>query len=192
MILDTHTIEIERMMMTKIDIKILNTLLVVDIGIIVFCMISGNRHWLYTTQIGFFSSSLIIFASMRSYRNMIEKRVANQTVLDELESDPLDKIDDPHGLYDDEETTQKQEVSQEEFVEIVNEERSKQKAKRRTPIEVVRDSKAFLSIYRLGAYGVLILGFFYLDRHQYLDIPAYFFSLSLPLAIVVIMLMRDR
>ncbi|SFV49860.1 hypothetical protein MNB_SV-6-900 [hydrothermal vent metagenome] len=178
--------------MTKIDIKILNTLLAIDIGIIIFCMISGNRHWLYTTQIGFFSSSLIIFASMKSYRNMIEKRVANQTVLDDADRDPLDEIDDPHELYSDEEATQKQEVTKEEFVEIVNEEKAKQRAKRRSPIEVVRDSKAFLSIYRLGAYGVLILGFFYLDRHHYLDIPAYLFSLSIPIATTVIILMRSR
>jgi len=176
----------------KINMKIINTLLAIDIGIIIFCMLSGNRDWLYTTQIGFFSSSLIIAASMRSYRNMIEKRVANQTVLDESDKDPLEKIDDPYELYDDEQPSQKQEVSKDEFVEIVNEEKTRQKANRRSPMQVVRDSKAFLSIYRLGAYGVLILGFFYLNRHQYLDIPAYFFSLSLPPVIVVIMLMRDR
>ena len=175
----------------KIDMKIVNTLLAVDIGIIIFCMMSGNRDWLYTTQIGFFSSSLIILASMRSYRNMVEKRVANQTVLDKSDREILDKIEDPYELYD-EDSTKKQEVSQEEFVEIVNEEKARQKAKKRSPMEVVRDSKAFLSIYRLGAYGVLVLGFLYLDRHQYMDIPAYFFSLTLPLVIVVIMLMRDR
>ncbi len=191
--------------MTKINVKIINTLLAIDIGIIIFCIISGNRHWLYTSQIGFLSSSLIIFASMKSYRNMIEKRVANQTVLDESQRDPLDEIDDPHGLYDDEVSQEvasqevgskkivsQDEISQDEFVEIVNDERAKQKAKRRSPIQVVRDSKAFLSIYRLSAYGVLILGFFYLNRHQYLDITAYLFSLSIPPIIVVILLMRDR
>jgi len=178
--------------MTKINIKIINTLLAIDIGIIIFCMLSSNREWLYTSQIGFFSSSLIIAASMKSYRNMVESRVANQTVLDEVDRDSLDKIDDPHELYDDKPPSQQQDITKEEFVEIVNEERSRQKANRRSPIEVVRDSKAFLSIYRLGAYGVLVLGFFYLNRHHYLDIPTYFFSLSLPPIIVVIMLMRDR
>lgn len=187
-----HTINTERMMTMKTNMKIVNALLAVDIGIIIFCMMSGNRHWLYTTQIGFFSSSLIIFASMKSYRNMVEKRVANQTVLDKSHRELLDKIDDPYELYDDENDLNQKEVTQEEFVEIVDEEKAKQKAKKRSPMEVLRDSKAFLSIYRLSAYGVLILGFFYLNRHHYMDIPAYFFSLSLPIVVAVIMLVRER
>ena len=66
------------------------------------------------------------------------------------------------------------------FVEIYKEEKSRQKAQKRSISELLRDSKAFLSIYRLGAYGLLILGFFYLNRHDYLHIPSYFFALTVP------------
>ena len=181
-----------RMRMTNINRKILNTLLIIDIGIILFCMLSGNRNWLYTTQIGFFTSALVIAASMASYRRMIEKRLEYGAVPIEDERDKLDKIDDPYDLYSDEVIPEEKELSREEFVEVVNEEKAKQKANRRSISEVIKDTRAFLSFYRIGAYGLLILGFFYLNRNDYLHIPSYFFALSVPPVIVVIMLMREN
>lgn len=181
--------------MTNTNKKILNTLLAIDIGILIFCILSGNRDWLYTTQIGFFTSSLVIAASMASYRRMIEKRLEYGAVPIEDERDELDKIDDPYDLYEDETSSsineEERELSKEEFVEIYKEEKSRQKAQKRSIPEVLRDSKAFLSIYRLGAYGLLVLGFFYLNRHDYLHIPSYFFALTVPPVIVVIILMRE-
>lgn len=181
--------------MTNTNKKILNTLLAIDIGILIFCILSGNRDWLYTTQIGFFTSSLVIAASMASYRRMIEKRLEYGAVPIEDERDELDKIDDPYDLYEDETSSsineEERELSKEEFVEIYKEEKSRQKAQKRSISELLRDSKAFLSIYRLGAYGLLILGFFYLNRHDYLHIPSYFFALTVPPVIVVIILMRE-
>ena len=177
--------------MTDTNRKILNTLLAIDIGIIIFCMLSGHRNWLYATQIGFFTSALVIAASMASYRRMIEKRLENGAVSVEEERDVLEKIDDPHDLYSDEVIPEEGELSKEEFAEVVKEEKAKQKASRRSILEVIRDTRAFLSFYRLGAYGLLVLGFFYLNRHDYLHIPSYFFALSVPPVIVVIMLMRE-
>ncbi len=178
--------------MTNINKKILNTLLAIDIGILIFCMLSGHKNWLYTTQIGFFTSSLVIFASMASYRNMIQKRIEYGVDRDDgVDRDEIDKIDDPYDLYDEETKPEERELTREEFVEVVDEERAKQKAQKRSISEVLRDSRAFLSFYRLGAYGLLILGFFYLNRHDYLHIPSYFFALSVPPVIVVIMLMRE-
>lgn len=179
------------MRMTNINRRILNTLLAIDIGIILFCMLSGNRNWLYTTQIGFITSALVIAASMASYRRMIEKRLEYGAVPVEDERDKLDKIDDPYDLYSDEVIAEEKELSREEFVEVVNEEKEKQKANRRSISEVIKDTRAFLSFYRIGAYGLLILGFFYLNRNDYLHIPSYFFALSVPPVIVVIMLMRE-
>ncbi len=178
--------------MTNINKKILNTLLAIDIGILIFCMLSGHKNWLYTTQIGFFTSSLVIFASMASYRNMIQKRIEYGVDRDDgVDRDEIDKIDDPYDLYDEETKPEERELTREEFVEVVDEERAKQKAQKRSISEVLRDSRAFLSFYRLGAYALLILGFFYLNRHEYLHIPSYFFALSVPPVIVVIALMRE-
>lgn len=185
------TIHRQRMRMTNINKKILNTLLAIDIGILIFCILSGNRNWLYTTQIGFFTSAVVIAASMASYRRMIEKRLEYGAVPMEDDREELDKIDDPYDLYSDDTIPKEKELSKEEFVEVVAEEKAAQKANRRSISEVFKDSRAFLSFYRLGAYALLILGFFYLNRHEYLDITAYFFALSMPPVIVVIMLMRE-
>ncbi len=175
--------------MSETNRKILNTLLAIDIGIILFCMLSGHRSWLYTTQIGFFTSALVIAASMASYRRMVEKRLEKGDVLPD---DELDKIDDPHDLYSDDTVEEERELSKEEFVKVVNEEKAKQKAQRRSISQVIKDSRASLSVYRIGAYILLILGFFYLNRHHYLHIPSYLFALSVPPVIVVIMLMREN
>lgn len=178
--------------MTKTNQNILNTLLAIDIGIIIFCILAGNRDWLYTTQIGFVTSSLVIASSLLSYRNMVKKRVENLTPLDEQERDQLSKIDDLHELYDEEDPKEEKEYSKEEFLEEVEKQKAIQKKNRRTPYQALKDTKAFLSIYRLGAYALLVLGFFYLNRHAYLHIPSYLFALSVPPVIVVIMLLREK
>lgn len=173
-----------RMRMSDLGRKILNALLAIDIGIILFCMLSGHRSWFYTTQIGFFSSALVIAASMTSYQRMIKKRLEYGAVSTEDERDELDKIDDPHALYG-------EDVNSEESSTEASADKAEEENKRSIP-EVIRDAKAFLSFYRIGAYIVLILGFFYLNRHNYLHIPSYIFALSLPPVIVVIMLMREN
>ncbi|MEA3418306.1 MAG: hypothetical protein U9Q90_02815 [Campylobacterota bacterium] len=182
--------------MTATNKKILNTLLAIDIGIIIFCILSGHRNWLYTTQIGFFTSALVIAASMMSYRQMVQKRLDQNAVPMDNEPDVLDKIDDPHDLYSEEITEEKQkrddELSKEEFVAVVKEEKAKLKANKRSIGEVMKDSRASLSFYRIGAYILLVLGFFYLNRHEYLHIPSYLFALSVPPVIAVIMLMSEN
>ena len=182
---------IARMMtrMSKINQKILNTLLAVDIGIIIFCMLSGHRNWLYTTQIGYFTSALVIAASMVSYRRMIEKRLEYEPAVTDTERDELDKIDDPLELYDEEQ--EDRELSRDEFAKVVQAEKAKQKASKRSITQVMKDAKGSFTLYRIGAYLLLVLGFFYLNRHHYLHIPSYLFSLSVPPAIVVIILLMD-
>ena len=177
--------------MSDTNRKILNTLLAIDIGIIIFCMMAGHRSWLYSTQIGFFTSALVIAASMVSYRRMIEKRLKYAPPISEEERDELEKIEDPHDLYSEDEKIEEKELSKEEIAQTLNEEKAKQKAKKRSFSEVVKDSKASLSIYRIGAYGLLVLGFFYLNRHHYLHIPSYLFALSVPPVIVVIILVME-
>jgi len=172
------------MMMKMSDVykKILNTLLIVDIGVILFCLLSGHRNWLYTTQIGFLTSALVMAASMASYRNMIQKRIGEGGIISNDERDELDKIDDPHELYD-----EKVNESKEDEALISQEDEG---VKKRTPFEIIKDSRAFWSYYRIGAYFLLVVGFFYLQRHNYLHIPSYLFALSLPPVIVVILLVR--
>jgi len=156
--------------------KIINALLVIDIGILIFCLLSGNRIWLINSQIGFISSSLIMFASIVSYRNMVQARVDMGMVVVDDNRDTLDKIEDPFDLY-----------SEDDISKEKNE-----KKNRRSIWQTTKDSKAALSFYRLGAYGILIFGFFYLNNNELLDIGAYLFALAVPPIIIVIMLMRQK
>ncbi len=151
--------------------RAINLLLIIDIGIIVFTLISGNYSWFINSQIGFISSSIVVFASLFSYKKMIDNRLKDEVIVAEDNRDTIDKIEDRHDIYNSR--------------DILIEEKKRLKESRRSLLEVLKDSKPTLSIYRLGAYGVLILGFFYLNSNNLLDIVSYLFSLSIPPIIII-------
>jgi len=165
-------------------IKTINALLIVDIGVVLFCLLSGNRDWFINSQVGFITSSLVVFASLISYRNMVKKSLDNGIVVSQDNRDTISKIEDPHDLYSEEKEDNK------DFREIVKEEKEKLKKNKRSFLQVAKDSRASFSIYRLGAYGLLILGFFYLNNSHKLDISSYLFGLSLPPIVVIVTLMK--
>ena len=168
----TQNIDIKNLMIVMKMIKrAINILLIIDIGIVIFTLLSRNYVWFINSQIGFITSSIVIFASLFSYRKMVTKRLENEVVTPEDNRDTIDKIEDPYNIYD--------------TKDIINEEKQRLKENRRSLLEVLQDSKSALSIYRLGAYGILILGFFYLNSNSLLDIPSYLFSLSIPPIIII-------
>ena len=162
-------------------------LFIIDTGIIVFLLFFGEKTWLINTQIGFITSTFVMFGSILSYRSMVQGRLKAGSIPDD-NRDTIDKLEDPYDLYgeaskDDENKTLK---------EVVKEERKNLKKHRRSFWQTTKDSKASLSFYRLGAYALMIMGFFYLNNNQLLDIPSYLFSLIVPPVIIVIMLMRNK
>jgi len=163
-------------------------LLIVDIGIIIFCFFLGEKIWLINTQIGFITSSLVMFGSILSYKSMVQSRL-NVGAIPDDEQDTLDKLEDPYDLYDDEKSKNNEEKT---LVEVVKEERENLKKNRRSFFETAKDSKASVSLYRLGAYVLLVFGFFYLNNNNFLNISAYLLSLSLPPVVIVIMLMQKK
>lgn len=167
------------MTMTSTNIKIINTLLFVDSLLIGFCIFMGDRDWLYSSQIAFFTSALVISASMISYRKMVNRGVALGAIVTDDNRDELDKLDDPHDLYSEDEGNS------------LKEEKAKLKENRRSLKEVAKDSRASFSFFRLGAYIILVLGFFYLNRHDYLHIPSYLISLSFPPLVIVSILLSE-
>jgi hypothetical protein len=168
--------------------RVINALLIVDIGIVIFCFLSGEKEWLINSQIGFITSSLIMFASIISYRNMVQSRVDAGFVVAEDNRDTIEKIEDPYDLYDECSQPDKKKSMQ----EIVKEEKENLKKNRRSIWQITKDSKAALSFYRLGAYVMLILGFFYLNNNKILDISSYLFALAVPPVIVIMILMRKK
>jgi hypothetical protein len=168
--------------------RVINALLIVDIGIIIFCFLSGEREWLINSQIAFITSSLVIFASIISYKNMVNSRVDAGLIVADDNRDTIDKLEDPYDLYSENDVVE----NEKSMREVVKDERANLKKNRRSIWQVTKDSKAALSFYRLGAYLLLILSFFYLNNNNILDIGSYLFALSLPPVIVVIVLMNEK
>ncbi len=172
--------------MTSINLRILKTLIVIDILLIIISLIFFDIKVIYNTQIGFISATLVMIASMIGYRRMVNTRVEHNVITYDDSKDVIDKLEDPYDLYS-------EDIIEEEkdLVEVVKEERKKLK-EGRTLYQTLKDTKAALSAYRLGAYAVLVLGFLYLNRHGLLHIPSYILALSIPPMIIVIVLMMNK
>jgi len=181
-------------MMTKpmrtLVIKILKVFLLVDIVAMMLIVTFFKTEYLYAFEIGFLSSSLVMLASLIAYRRMVNTRVEHNIITIDDSKDVIDLLEDPYDLYsEDVADTEKEE----DLVSVVKEERQKLKENHRSLFETLRDTKAALSFYRLGAYVLLILGFLYLNRHGLLHIPSYIIALGLaPLLTVSVLLQHQQ
>ena len=173
--------------MTSISLKILKTLVIVDVILILVSVIFFDIKILWNTQIGFISASLVMLASMKSYKNMVDARVEHNVITYDDSIDVIDKLEDPYDLYS-EELVAEEEL---DLVEVVKEERKKLKDGRPL-IQILKDTKAALSVYRLGAYVVLILAFLYLNRQELLHIPSYVIAISIPMFVMVFVLLKEK
>jgi hypothetical protein len=161
--------------------KVINVLLIVDIGVVIFCFLSGERLWLINSQIAFVSSSLVLFASLVSYKKMVEQRVALGD--DGVSGDVIESMDEKYDFDDDKDKNPE---------ELLKEVKAEMKQDKRGVLEILKDSKTSLSLYRLLAYGVLILGFLYLNNNHLLHISSYLSSLAIPIIVFVIILLRKK
>ncbi len=167
------------MTMSATDRKVVGLLLAGD-GILLLLAALFSEKVLLNTQIGFFSATLVMLGSMKSYRRMVDARVEHEVITTDIDKDVIDKLEDPHDLYS-------EEIKEEAPADIhsaIKEEKQRLKANRRSLFEVLKDTKAALSLYRICAYGVLILGFMYLQRQGMLHLGAYLISVGLPPFIV--------
>ena len=129
-----------------------------------------------------------MLGSMLSYRSMVKSRL-NLEVVPEDNRDTLAKIEDPYDLFEDE---VEEKDGEKTLKEVVEEERKKLKKSRRSVWQTTKDAKASFSLYRLGAYLLLIFGFFYLNNNKLLDIFPYLLSLFIPTLVIVGALMRQK
>lgn len=141
--------------MTSINLKILKTLFIIDIVLVAISILFFSTPILYNIQVGFISSSLVMFGSITAYKKMIDSRVG----------------------------------ALEPYVEIEDEE--EREDEKRSLFQSLKDTSSALSLYRIGAYVVLILGFLYLNRHGLLHIPSYIISLGIAPMVIVFILVRD-
>lgn len=153
--------------------KIINTLLIVDIGIVIFCYLAGQRDWFINSQIGYFSSIIVVMASMYSYAQMV-KRGVDDSIVTTSNDELLQKIEDPHELYE-----------KDELLKQTQDDKEQEKI---STIEAIKKNKAYISFYRIGAYAILVLGFLYLQNVKIFHMPSYMFGLILPPILIAIML----
>ena len=170
-------------------IRILKWLIVIDLLLIALSLGLGGTVWLINTQIGYLSSALVLGASMFSYSQMVYRRVAEGSAVPQDDRDELDKMEDPYDLYGEEEPVVE---STQALKEAIKEEKQRMKQQRRTAYQTLKDSRASLSLMRLGAYLLLFVGFFYLSRNQLLHIPSYLLALTLPVIVIVGLLLTQK
>ena len=163
--------------------KFAKVFLIVDFGVILFCLLQGNIDWLINTQVAFVSSLLITIGSYLGYKKNIEKRVSLEQV-DMDQPDTIDKMDDPYDLYSEYEVNDNDELSKEEVKEIFLEE--KDKLKKQSNIKnTFKSIGGASSIYRLFGYGILVFGFFYLNNNGLLEPVSYLIGfLIVPVAVL--------
>ncbi len=169
-------------------IRTLKWLISIDLLLAIILLLLGRTDWLLNTQIGFISSALVLGASMFSYSQMVYSRLEGGTAVPTDDRDEIDKMEDPYDLYG--EDSPVDETLQ--LKEAIKEEKQRMKQNRRSAYQTLKDSKASLSILRLGAYLLLFVGFFYLSRNQLLHIPSYLIAMALPIVIIVGLLLTKK
>ena len=173
-------IQIQNTIMIK---KFLKFFIIVDIGVILFCLLQSNTIWLLNTQMAFFSSLIITLGSYFGYKKNIEKRIANTDIKYDNKPDICDKIDDKYDLYS--EINNTSDLSNDEIKDILTQEKLKLKSKSNIK-NTMKSLGANSSIYRLFGYGGLIVGFFYLNNNQLLaPIPYLVGFLIVPISVLV-------
>jgi len=119
-------------------------------------------------QVAFLSSFFVIVGASYGYKRMVGSQVSSGEFEDKR--DLLDEIEDPHGLYDEDDIN---DAPYEELnlKEIVKEEKAKIKTfSVKSAKQGVRGS---VSAFRLVPYVFLILGFIALKNNNLLDIAIY-------------------
>jgi len=167
--------------------------LVVDLLVIIFCLISGEFNWLLNTQVAFISSIIVTFTSYLGYKKNILKRVQGH-VNDDDNYDEIDKMDDQYDLYSPD--IPQEELSEELTKEQIKEEikKNKQALKKNNTKNFIGAFGAMTSLYRIGGYALLIIGFFFLRNNGYLEVLPYIAGfLIVPLsALVLNLLIKDQ
>ncbi len=155
-------------MMTKTTMRrsIFSTLLVAQ-GL-VFLSLALSFSAFVNAQTAFLSAFLVVMGSMYSYRALVKRSAAQGISMHH--DDVIEKIEDPHGLYDDDEESTGEDVS---LKEVVAEERARLKASKTTLKDTAKAAPASFSLWRLLPYAVLVLGFIALKNNGLLDLRFY-------------------
>jgi len=144
----------------------------------IFATYLFSSHLFANVEVAFLSAFLIIVGASYAYKRMVIAKVESGEYVEDREL--LDKIEDPHELYDGKEIN---DAPPEELNlrEIVKEEKAKVK-----PLNIKNMKhgiRGSISLFRLLPYLFLILGFIALKNNAVLDL--WFYLPSLFIGVVV-------
>jgi hypothetical protein len=126
-------------------------------------------NWFVSSQVGFFTTILVTISSFYSYRSFVKRGSLNRDLV-LMHRDKLDKVDDEFDLYDNDSNNSRVDRNLKERVKNF---------KNTLPI--------YLSPLRVVAYLIFLLGFFYLDNNQLLNIFGYLLGISvIPLSSILL------
>ena len=157
---------------TKITMtnKAFKVFFIIDLGVVIFCVLSSHYDWLLNTQIAFFSSLMVTIGSYLGYIKNVSSRVENQINEDD-NYDEIDKMDDKYDLY-----------SPEVETKVIDKPTKEQIQEAMKPIKqnhfgnFKSGFSGMASLYRIFGYIGLVIGFFYLNNNHFLHIYSYIFG----------------
>lgn len=144
-----------------------------------------DKSWFYSTQVAFFGSLLILFATFKSYQRRVLSRVENEKfILDD------DYYDEDEGSEWGENFTEytddgKKILKKGEKAEEILEQELDPKEILKKEKEAMKNMPKFANLhtalvpFRLIAYAVLVLGFLALNRHGNLNIIGFLIALGI-------------
>jgi hypothetical protein len=122
----------------------------------------GGRVWFLNAQVGFLSSFLIVICSFLGYKKMVNYRAS----IYENEADIIDKIEDPYGIWDDEESDKKPKIP---YVKNT-----------KTTL------KGFFSPYRIASYVLFLIIFLILVKNGVFALIPFIIGVSCaPLSVLI-------
>ena len=152
--------------------NIIKVLVIVDVFIAFFCILSGNLIWLYNTQLAFFSTTFIITGTFIGYSNLVRSEVERGNVGDDI----LKKYEDPYDL------------DEEEKVEI-----KEIKPKKLKWYEAVLFSfRGGINFIRILGYVFLIASFLWLNSNGFFDVLSFLFGVSIVPLVSLFYLLKKR
>ena len=153
--------------------------------------IFASKSALYSFIVAFSTSAIVVLASFKNYKNMVDKRLLNALGEEFDDRDELDKIEDPYNLYDEIENNDMQENEEDKsFKDIIKEEKKRLKKQKRPLKQSLADSARAFNYIRLIAYVILVTGFFILLKSKNLNMVFYLATLILPNFIAIVFLMN--
>jgi len=129
----------------------------------------ASKAELLSFIIAFATSSIVVLASFKNYKNIVLKRLETMQPQEANSRDTIDKLEDPYGVFDEEEP-----------ITDIKELKEQLKKEKRDKKEVAKDSLSAFTPLRIFAYIILVVGFFYLLKSGNLDLKYYIPTLIIP------------